>query len=60
MSAEFEGAPRGEAARFDVHIKLPSALTDEQVGRIEVIASKCPVHRTLVGEVVVEDHIERV
>jgi putative redox protein len=61
VSAEFERAPkRGETARFDVTIRLPAALTDEQVERIEVVAGKCPVHRTLIGEVEVNDRIERV
>ena len=61
VSAEFEGAPkRGETAHFDVTIRLPAALSDEQVERLEVIAGKCPVHRTLVGEVEVNDQVERV
>ena len=61
VSAEFGGAvKRGETARFDVTIKLPQALSDEQVERIKVVAAKCPVHRTLVGEVEVADRIERV
>jgi putative redox protein len=60
VSADFEGAPRGEPARFEVTIKLPSDLTREQIERLEVIASKCPVHRTLVGEVTVADHVELV
>ena len=60
VSAEFETPKRGETARFDVTLRLPAALSDEQVERLEVIAGKCPVHRTLVGEVEVNDHVERV
>jgi putative redox protein len=60
VSAEFERPKRGETAHFDVTIRLPAALSDEQVERLEVIAGKCPVHRTLVGEVEVNDHVERV
>ena len=58
VSAEFERPPSGETAQFDVVVRLPSALSEEQVERIMVIAGKCPVHRTLVGEVVVNDRAE--
>ena len=61
VSAEFAGAAkRGETARFDVTINLPRALSDEQAERIQVVAGKCPVHRTLIGEVEVNDRVERV
>jgi putative redox protein len=45
---------------FLVTLKLPEALTEEQRERIQVIAGKCPVHRTLAGdvEVSIEDRIE--
>ena len=58
--AEFERPPVGETARFDVTVRIPSSLSTEQVERIMVIAGKCPVHRTLVGEVVVNDRAELV
>ena len=58
VSADFERPPRGEPARFEVTLRLPSSLSEEQVERIKVIAGKCPVHRTLVGEVEVTDRIE--
>lgn len=55
VSVDFEGSPEaGEAARFVVDLGLPDGLTDEQVERIVVIAGKCPVHRTLTGEVEIE------
>jgi putative redox protein len=60
VAADFHGAPRGERARFDVTIKLPADLPGDQVERVKVIAGKCPVHRTLTGEVEIEDRIERV
>jgi putative redox protein len=60
VTAEFEEAPRGEPARFEVNVRLPSALSEEQVERLKVIAGKCPVHRTLIGEVEIADHIELV
>jgi putative redox protein len=60
VSAEFERPPVGEPARFDVTVRLPSSLSEEQVERILVIAGKCPVHRTLIGEVTVNDTVELV
>jgi putative redox protein len=60
VEAEFDPASRGEAARFSVELRIPTPLTDEQADRIRVIAGKCPVHRTLIGEVEIEDRIELV
>lgn len=60
VAADFEGAPRGEPARFEVLLRLPKHLSEEQVERIKVIAGKCPVHRTLAGEVQIEDRVELV
>ena len=55
VSAEFEGPPRaGESAHFVVELSLPAGLSAEQAQRIEVIAGKCPVHRTLAGPVEIE------
>jgi putative redox protein len=52
--------PRGEPARFEVTLRIPAALSEDQVERIKVIAGKCPVHRTLIGEVEIEDRVELV
>jgi putative redox protein len=61
VAADFHGAPRGDRpARFEVSIKLPADLSEDQADRIRVIAGKCPVHRTLAGEVEIDDRIERV
>jgi putative redox protein len=58
-TAEFHyPVPRGEPARFDVTLSIPAALSGEQVERIKAIAGKCPVHRTLSGEVRIEDRVE--
>lgn len=52
---DFEGSPKaGETARFTVRLQLPEGLGDDQVERIEAIAAKCPVHRTLAGTVEIE------
>ena len=44
--------------RYDVVVKLPAELPEEQVDRLLVIAGKCPVHRALAGEVEINDRIE--
>lgn len=55
VAAEFEGSPKaGETAHFVIDLTLPAGLSDDQRERIEVIAGKCPVHRTLVGPVEIE------
>ena len=36
---------------FEVGLKLPAELDDEQRRRLLVIATKCPVHKVLAGEV---------
>lgn len=40
--------------RFDVGLKLPADLDEEQRRRLLVIATKCPVHKVLAGEAHVE------
>lgn len=55
VAAEFEGPPKaGETGHFVIELTLPAGLSDEQAERIAVIAGKCPVHRTLVGPVEIE------
>lgn len=36
--------------RFEVRVKLPGELDDEQRRRLLVVATKCPVHKVLAGE----------
>ena len=47
---------------FDVTLKLPKELTEDQRQRLQVIAGKCPVHRVLSheAEVQVTDRVELV
>jgi putative redox protein len=58
--AELVSAGRDEPTRYAVEVRIPAPLTDEQAERIKVIAGKCPVHRTLTGEVEIHDHVELV
>jgi putative redox protein len=45
---------------FDVTVRLPAGLREEQRERLLVVASKCPVHRALTGEttVSISDRVE--
>jgi putative redox protein len=58
--AEYAPAERGCPTKFSLTLRLPSELTEEQVARLRVIAAKCPVHRTLDGEVMFDERVERV
>jgi putative redox protein len=59
VTADYGGLPKsGERAQFDVTVSLPDGLDDEQVERIDTIARKCPVHRTLSGGADVSVHTE--
>jgi len=59
VDCQYEQAERGGTTTFTVTLKLPSALSDEQIERIETIAAKCPVHRTLEGGSAFEQRVER-
>ena len=60
-TCEYTPAERGCPTRFNlVTAASPTTLTEEQVERLRVIAAKCPVHRTLDGEVMFDERVERV
>jgi len=59
VDVQYTPAERGCPTRFDLVLRLPSDLPDEQVERLRVIAAKCPVHRALDGEVMFRERIER-
>jgi putative redox protein len=40
-------------------VKIPEGLAQEHVDRLMTIAAKCPVHRTLEGEVMFSERVER-
>jgi putative redox protein len=60
VEVELLSAERGEPTRYAVDVRIPTVLSGDQVERIKVIAGKCPVHRTLTGEVEIEDRVEAV
>lgn len=57
VKVEYVPAKRGAATNFNVVVCLPPGLEDEQVRRISEIAAKCPVHRTLEGEVIFNESV---
>ena len=56
----YHPADRGCPTRFELIMRFPDTLDTEQVDRLKVIAAKCPVHRTLDGEVMFDERVERV
>lgn len=59
VECEYTSADRGMPTRFQLVLRIPSRCTDEQVERLRVIAGKCPVHRTLDGQVIFDERLER-
>jgi putative redox protein len=59
VGVEYTPAERGCPTKFQLVMRLPDELPDEQVERLRVIAAKCPVHRVLDGEVMFQERIER-
>jgi putative redox protein len=59
VDVQYTPAERGTPTKFDIVLRLPEDVPDEQVERLRVIAAKCPVHRTLEGEVMFLEHVER-
>ncbi len=58
VDVAYEPAQRGSPTRFSVIMSLPKDLSDEQRERLSQIAAKCPVHRTLEGEVMFDESVE--
>jgi putative redox protein len=46
--------------KFDVVLRLPKSLTEEQLDRLKAIAERCPVHKALAHEreVTIVDRVE--
>ena len=58
IETRYTPAERGCPTRFELVMRMPSGLSEEQVERLQVIAAKCPVHRTLEGEVAFDERVE--
>lgn len=60
VDVQYSPAERGCPTKFELVMRLPEDLPEEQVERLQVIAAKCPVHRALDGEVMFAERVERV
>ena len=58
VDCTYAPAERGCPTRFELVMRMPAHLSEEQVERLQVIAAKCPVHRTLEGEVAFDERVE--
>ena len=58
VECDYQPAERGAVTRFELIMKMPAHLSEEQVSKLQVIAAKCPVHRTLEGEVAFDERVE--
>ncbi len=58
VDVDYTPAERGCVTRFELVMRMPAHLSEEQVERLQVIAAKCPVHRTLEGEVAFDERVE--
>jgi putative redox protein len=58
VDCRYSPAERGCVTKFDLVMRMPPHLSEEQVERLRVIAAKCPVHRVLEGEVAFEERVE--
>ena len=58
VDCEYTPAERGHPTQFKLIMRMPAHLQQEQIDRLAVIAAKCPVHRTLEGEVAFDEQVE--
>jgi putative redox protein len=59
VDVRYSPAERGCQTRFELVMTMPPHLDEEQVERLRVIGAKCPVHRTLEGDVAFDERVER-
>jgi putative redox protein len=60
VDVTYEPAQRGSPTRFQIEIKLPKELPEDQRERLMQIVARCPVHRTLEGEVIFDEKLSLV
>src|SRR6267378_4448143 len=60
VEVNYEPAQRGSPTRFQISVKLPKELPEDQRERLMQIVARCPVHRTLEGEVIFDEKLELV
>ena len=57
VDVDYAPAQRGSPTKFTMEVQLPKELPEEQRERLMQIAAKCPVHRTLEGEVMFDEKV---
>jgi putative redox protein len=60
VEVDYEPAQRGSPTSFRMAVKLPKELPEDQRDKLMQIVAKCPVHRTLEGEVMFDEQVELV
>ena len=58
VDVNYEPAQRGSPTKFTMSVRLPKELPEDQRERLLQIVAKCPVHRTLEGEVMFDERVE--
>ena len=58
VDVDYEPAQRGSPTRFEMTVRLPKELPEDQRERLMQIGAKGPVHRTLEGEVMFAERVE--
>ena len=57
IDVDYQPAERGCVTRFELVMKMPAHLSEDQVDKLQTIAAKCPIHRTLEGEVAFDERV---
>jgi putative redox protein len=60
VDVNYEPAQRGSPTKFAMEVRLAKELPEDQRERLLQIAAKCPVHRTLEGEVMFDERVKLV
>jgi putative redox protein len=58
VEVDYEPSQRGSPTKFVMTVRLPKELPEDQRERLMTIVAKCPVHRTLEGEVMFDERLE--
>jgi putative redox protein len=58
VECEYTPVERGCPTKFKLALRFPSSLDPERVRILSTIAAKCPVHRTLDGDVMFDQQVE--
>jgi putative redox protein len=58
VDVNYEPAQRGSPTRFGMVVTMPKELPEDQRQKLMQIAAKCPVHRTLEGEVMFDERVQ--